>query len=1528
MDIPSSSLLASLASLSHRERLIQLKGPEEGLVVERFEGIESVCGDNRLQIDCLSTDAFLDLEPWLEQPLTLQLRQADGSLRQWHGLCTEAAQLGSDGGLARYRLILEPWTALLRLRRNAVIFQDLDTRAICEQIFADYPQAVFRFDVQAELPARAITTQYRETDWAFVTRLLAEAGLAWRIEQAQDDDAAHALVVFEPGAELPDAGRVRFHRADMAEASDGITAFAERQQLVPNASTVASWHSEQVTAVAAQSSADAGSLPPLEVYVQPRAGRFAQAGWADAEAQARLDALRVGQVLYSGSGSERQLGAGSTFTLAQHPQHEGQAFQLLAVQHVALNNLDQGIAELLGSPALERGAYRNSFLATGADVPLRALPQDRPTLHGPQTARVVGIADAAVTPNREHQVRIQFGWQRGSKPNPGGLTETGSAQPGHAPGDHTSGSWVSVAEWVAGPNWGTAFLPRVGSEVLVEFLHGDIDQPRITGQLYNGEVAPPFGGGIDENARHPGVLSGLHTQAHDGSGTQQWVMDDTPGQLRTRLHSSLADSRLELGYLIAHQDTARGALRGEGFELATQGWGNVHAGEGLLLSASLQERAASTVMDNASVVAQLKGAERSLEQMQQTLAQQQVPGLAEFERTKQLREQIDPQAQGRYTGEVNGQSAMKPGSDGRSPGEQPVERLGTPLLLAEAPHHVAWTTPASAVAYAGQNLQMTVQQDLHISAGETIATVSGEHVSLFAQSGPLRVIAAQGPVSLQAHDGELELLSDQALTITATDDRIDVLAQSKVVLQAGSSAITLEGGNITFSCPGEFKVKAGEHPFMGGSSTPASLPPLPAFTIKPDPGRTFESTFAYDQLRSIAAQSTPVEFVMMMAPTFGFDVPARTYMKLQDALKDGSLQAPEHKVMAGAPYPADYDNSKRIIRVNSMAADRAATTIEASRELLAVLLHEFGHHVDNVLRSDLAEKDANGKPTLAADSGKEEGTALAYRLAFFDLEGTHETEYAQYTSPEYNGALKVNYAEVQAALKQQGPVAQETNKSEDGRYEGFSAGDGQNHDKRPNESFGHRSIETVLVRADFEPTERASIYFGNWLRDYSQLLDPKIVRPPNLPKNLGKHLSRDALTKIVDILAGSEFHSLRFNNKAEYEVTPLRLGVYRPSEHIDNPKNIKPEPADPKSIDKDFEPWVTPGSALLQIDPKTSMKRYIMRSIDFMSSELKVALSMGKTPDGMRHFGSALHVLEDYFAHSNFCELSLRKLGHSTVLPWTSTANCTHQYPVVTGMFGSTDVIASLAEPIAHKLFGVESWEFKASKPGERSDGEKIMLVLLSEHSDQRYHKAFQDFLKLRDRIARIPGHEYLERAGWIASAPMRAVLNCYNFVYQQLLLLVGNSVDDAQTMFDSDPNKSGSTDPSHSQLAKDHDIHPLHTLAAQLAQQAVLQVGQAMAASWKGNTARDPVKIAQSYLVHPNDTNWQDSIVTNWARGHAAAIRRASSATELEHLHEEHGKHALENIRRIGRYGSDSWDYITRFYEDLFGETNQVKSK
>ncbi|WP_345776338.1 type VI secretion system Vgr family protein, partial [Luteimonas salinisoli] len=300
--------------------------------------------------------------------------------------------------------------------------------------------------------------------------------------------------------------------------------------------------------------------------------------------------------------------------------------------------------------------------------------------------------------------------------------------------------------------------------MLAEFLHGDIDQPRVTGQLYNGEVAPPFAGGIDGPSNHPGTLSGLHSRAHDGAGTQQWVLDDTPGQLRTRLHTSLADSRLELGYLVQHQDASRGGLRGQGVELASAGWGNVHAGQGLLLSTTARAEGASTQLDITEAVAQLKGAERTAEGLHETLLQQQVPGFDANARLTALREALDAEVDGKYADSVAGQSAMKPAGGGREPGEEPVERFADPKLVAESPESIAFATQKSAVAYAGGALHLTAQADVQLSAGQTFASVSGQHAALYAHAGPIRAIAANGPLSLQAHTGPLELLADKSVT--------------------------------------------------------------------------------------------------------------------------------------------------------------------------------------------------------------------------------------------------------------------------------------------------------------------------------------------------------------------------------------------------------------------------------------------------------------------------------------------------------------------------------------------------------------------------------------------------------------------------------------------------------------------------------------------------------------------------------------------------------------------------------------------
>lgn len=828
--------------LSQDARLIELDCALPGVFVpERFEGREAVCEGFRFEVDCLSPSAFVPLAPLLGQPATLRLRRADGGQRVWHGLCTQAAELGSDGGLARYRLTLEPWTALLRLRTNGLIFQDQDVLGVLTHVFAEYPHAAWRSEVTQPLQQRAITTQYRESDWEFATRLLAENGLAWRFDHEggstgaatrsgqPSDGAGHTLVVFDRDAEVPVAqpASVRFHRTNATETLDAISHFVEQHSLAPDAVAVASWDAQQVEAVSATGEIrdEAGGVASREIYLSDRAGRFGDRSEADRASTLQLEALRVTRSLQSGAGSERGLAPGQAFILLQHPELTGQQFVPLVVEHTAANNLGSGIVALLGAPTLEHGSYRNRFITVTQGTPIVPLARIKPTAPGAQTALVVGLPEAAVTSSRDHKVRIQFTWQRGTQPHRGGLTDTGNSTQGHAPGDDTSGTWVRVAEWLAGPNWGSHALPRIGSEVLVEFLHADIDQPVVTGQLYNGDVSPPYAAGIDSSANHIGTLSGLHTQSLDGNGAQQWLMDDAPGQLRQRLHTTLADSRVELGYLVDHGNGHRGGLRGQGFDVATLGWGNLRAGQGVLLSTSMRTNATAAQMDTMGAAGQLRGAEQTAQALDEALGHHNVPALQANEFQADFIRCIDTVAD-------------DASSSGRSTDRQ-AKPFASAALVAASPDVIALTTPRSALAYAGGYLHLTVQGDTHLAAGQTIAGVSGGHVVVFAQEGPILAIAANGPVSVQAHAGTLELLADQSVLVTATHDRIDVLAKKKIVLQAGQAAITLEGGDITFACPGSFTVKASGNPFLGGASEPASLTALPEGLTKPSKSAPF-----------------------------------------------------------------------------------------------------------------------------------------------------------------------------------------------------------------------------------------------------------------------------------------------------------------------------------------------------------------------------------------------------------------------------------------------------------------------------------------------------------------------------------------------------------------------------------------------------------------------------------------------------------------------------------------------------------------
>lgn len=817
--------IAWLNLLNQETRLITLDvGLPLGLVVERFRAREGLCEPFHFDIDCIAASAFVNTTDLVGQPAHLRQMQADGTRRTWHGYVTETMDLGSDGGLARYRLVLKPWTAFLNHRRNALIFQDMDVLGVCERVFADYPQAAYRFDVTQSLRKRPICTQYRETDADFITRLLAEEGLGWRFDHLQDaeqpsqdhapEQAKHTLVVFDKNAPQPlaEPQLIRFHRSDATEGGDAFTAFTERRQRTPNTARTANWWQRGVQAPAATSAQVPEGQPELEHYAADRAGALPDTTEAEQSAALMLDGLRLPAHLFSAEGSVRHLGPGQAFTLTQHTTLTGQTFVPLAIEHESTNNLGANAAHLLESSALEAGNYRQRLLAVPADTAIVPAPVTQPVTPGAATARVVGLADETLTSTRDHQVRVQFDWQRGPEPNPGGQTDAASsAHPeGHAPGNERSGTWVRVAEASAGANYGHSFTPRIGAEVLIEYLHGDIDQPVIVGQLYNGEHTPPYAAGVDAPANHIGTVSGIKTKGLDGAHEQHWVVDDAPGQLRHELHSDLADSQLALGYLVAQNGASRGALQGQGYHMKTNGWAALRAPEGLLLSTTARRQAVSTQMDVTSAAGQLKAAIDAASNLNNAANQ---PGVAAANDAQAaLHTSIDANQDGHYTGEVNGQSATKPSGTKRDGGD-PVERFDDAHLVMEAPSTAALGTPNSLSAFAGEHLHLTSQDDAHIAAGATTSMATGEKANLYAHEGPVQAVAANGPTSIQAHDDAMAIQADKSVTVTSSTDGLEIRAKSKIVLQAGQASVTIQGSNVTFACPGTFTAKGSGHPF-------------------------------------------------------------------------------------------------------------------------------------------------------------------------------------------------------------------------------------------------------------------------------------------------------------------------------------------------------------------------------------------------------------------------------------------------------------------------------------------------------------------------------------------------------------------------------------------------------------------------------------------------------------------------------------------------------------------------------------------
>lgn len=671
----------------------------------------------RAEVFALAADTHLELKRLLGQPVLLELLTPASrtALRPWHGHVTAFELCGCDGGLARYKLTIEPWLAFLAHRRDSWVFQGGSVRAILEELFADYAgrgrlAPAWRFELadEAAYPARSLTTQYDESDLAFAERLLSEEGLFYWFEHEGDLAAEglgrHTLVIADHnGAFKANAqARVRYAQAGSALPEDTLVRVASRRRMLASRLHLASpdYRILGLRPATATGSTAAAGLPPLAQGDVP--GQYAYEDSIQGERLARrqmesLDALRHRT---QAGGPWRSAAVGTTFTLTDHPEHDGSDDArdrqvVVSVVHRARNNLGADaraqLRGLLQAIALESawGAGRADdpdaaqadeplhhadLLLQRAAVPVRAAALDdqglpdarlhrRPTVAGVQTALVVGMG-APVHTDRDHRIKLQFHWQRGSRGSHR-LTHIGGD---NAPANDASGTWVRVAEAWAGANWGANFAPRVGQEVLVAFLGGDIDRPVVVGSVYNargqdnaqGSVVPGGAAGATGNTpawfpgtarrddkrhgvpgeqqghAHPQALAGYKSQELSSSatgcgGSNQLVFDDSPGQGRVELSTTAANTRLQLGHLLHQQDNQRLASRGHGIDLGTAAWGAVRAAAGLLISAHGKPASthAARQMDSREPLARLDEAVQLLHELAEGAQGHQAQGLNE-----------------------------------------------------------------------------------------------------------------------------------------------------------------------------------------------------------------------------------------------------------------------------------------------------------------------------------------------------------------------------------------------------------------------------------------------------------------------------------------------------------------------------------------------------------------------------------------------------------------------------------------------------------------------------------------------------------------------------------------------------------------------------------------------------------------------------------------------------------------------------------------------------------------------------------
>ncbi|MEG6545226.1 type VI secretion system Vgr family protein [Acinetobacter bereziniae] len=838
--------------LSAQKRALHIQFSNPNLAahvfLQRIDGIHTINDGLNLQLICLSTRNNIALKSFIGCRVAVDMVNDRSELHRISGIVTKAELGSSDGALTIYRLSVEDPTALWKYRRNSRVFMNMSALQAVEVIFNEWRERSPLFASSLTLDKSGLTKDYdirpfimqnNERDIDLIQRLLASEGVTSLIDEAQlkvsyfnEQIQPQKLRLIDDNTQYKSLERriIRFHRSSAVEQQDTITALTGLRSLQPTSVHIQRWQADMLDI-------EEGAGNVLSKYQQSenydnaslgleQVWQFSPAWTQDLNGEEGVTpsgnnqverfnqnlsdyyALQTKQFIAISTVRDAQVGY--YFELNQHPNLDlkdvaDRQFLIISKTFYHQNNLPKDLSHKF-EMLLKQSQWQLTHITANNSEQRQAnqlllqrrniavVPEYNPLKHRPTTypmrARVVGPSEEEIYVNERGQIKVNFLFTR---------HEDHQHDGGAGANDNdTDSAWVDVLTPWAGEGYGVRFLPRVGEIVMISFSDGDIDRPFVVGRIHEGYRYPTK---FDDQGKLPDTkkLSGIKTKEYKSDGFNQLRFDDTTNQISTQLHSSHATSQLNLGNLSHPKETETSEGRGEGFELRTDQWGAVRAGKGLLLSTYTQDQAKGDHLDATPAKKQLEGSQNKSKALNDIAKNQKTDEIESVEQLKIFAQQL----------------------------QQEIAKFNQAVLLLSSQDGIALSTPENIHLSADAQINQIAGDSINFSTQKNWIVHAKNKISLFSVMNGINIIAAQGKFNIHAQANALDIFAKLGITISSTENRVEINSSKEVQITGKSSRITLNGAGILCETDRMFEVKSGQQKFEGGVhvlSTKISLP--------------------------------------------------------------------------------------------------------------------------------------------------------------------------------------------------------------------------------------------------------------------------------------------------------------------------------------------------------------------------------------------------------------------------------------------------------------------------------------------------------------------------------------------------------------------------------------------------------------------------------------------------------------------------------------------------------------------------------